>query len=141
VQCLRRENAFLGDFTVNTQIPRPKPPEGVSDAGRRVWRAIWRELPADMVLDEREQLVLRQACEIADDLARLDDMLASAGDERQVLRVLGERRQQRLSFGRLLAQLELGGEPAKTPLQRRASKAAAARWRPHNEIVARRQLG
>jgi hypothetical protein len=57
------------------------------------------------------------------------------------LRILSERRQQRIAFGRLLAQLELDGGQAKTPTQRRASRAATARWYPHNQDVARRQVG
>jgi len=120
---------------------RPDAPAGLADAGERVWHHIWAELPANLVLDEREQLVLREACCVADDLARLDGMLEAANDERAELRVLAERRQQRLVFGRLLAQLALDGEPAQAPLQRRAARAATARWRPHNEAVARRQVG
>jgi len=120
---------------------RTEAPRDLGDAGGRVWRHIWRELSADLVLDEREELILREACGVADDIARLDGLLKSAKDQQAELRVLSERRQQRLAFGRLLAQLELDGEPAKTPLQRRASRAATARWRPHNEEVARRQVG
>ena len=110
-------------------------------AGKRVWRHIWAELPADLVLDEREGLILHEACGVADDIAKLDGMLKTCVKASEELRVLSERRQQRLAFGRLLAQLELSGEPARTPLQRRASRAATARWRPHNETVARRQVG
>ena len=120
---------------------RPEAPRDLGDAGGRVWRHIWKELPAGLELDERETLILREACGVADDISRLDGLLENAKDERGELRVLSEKRQQRLAFGRLLAQLELDGEPAKTPTQRRASRAAKARWRPHNKIVARRQLG
>src|SRR4051794_28702483 len=120
---------------------RPVAPRELGAAGKRVWRHVWAELQADLVLDEREQLILREACGVADDLAKLDGMLKATKDQQAQLRVLSERRQQRLAYGRLLAQLELSGEPAKTPLQRRASRAAAARWRPHNETVARRQVG
>ena len=120
---------------------RPEAPRDLGDAGGRVWRHIWRELPAGLEFDERQTLILREACGVADDISRLDGLLENAKDERGELRVLSEKRQQRLAFGRLLAQLELDGEPAKTPTQRRASRAAKARWRPHNEIVARRQLG
>jgi hypothetical protein len=120
---------------------RPAAPRDLSDAGKRVWRHIWQELPTDMELDEREQLILREACGVADDLARLDELFTAATDQQAELRILSEKRQQRLAFGRLLAQLELDWEPAKTPTQRRASRAANARWRPHNEIVARRQIG
>jgi hypothetical protein len=120
---------------------RPAAPRDLDTAGKFAWRRIWTELPADLVLDEREVLILREACGVADDLARLDGLLEVAKDQQAQLRVLSERRQQRLAYGRLLAQLELSGEPAKTPLQRRASRAATARWRPHNETVARRQVG
>jgi len=120
---------------------RPAAPRDLGHAGKRAWRQVWAEVRDGLVLDEREKLVLNEACGVADDLARLDRMLKSAEDERTVLRVLSERRQQRLAFGRLLAHIELDGEPAKTPTQRRASRAATARWRPHNEEVARRQVG
>jgi hypothetical protein len=120
---------------------RPAAPRDLRAAGKRVWRCIWTELQADLVLDERETLILREACGVADDIAKLDGMLKTCVKASEELRVLSERRQQRLAFGRLLAQLELSGEPARTPLQRRASRAATARWRPHNETVARRQVG
>jgi hypothetical protein len=120
---------------------RPAAPGELGDAGTRVWRHIWQERRADMELDEREALILREACGVADDIARLDALLEAAKDQQGELRILSERREQRLAFGLLLAQLELDGEPGKTPLQRRASRAAKARWRPHNEIVARRQIG
>jgi hypothetical protein len=117
---------------------RPTAPRDLGDAGKRVWRHIWSELQDGLVLDERELLLLREACGVADDLERLDGMITSAEDERTVLRVLSERRQQRLAFGRLLAQIELAGEPAKTPTQRRASRAATVRWRSHNADSAER---
>jgi hypothetical protein len=126
---------------VSESPKRPAAPRDLGEAGGRVWRHIWRELRAHMELDEREALILREACGVADDIARLDGLLKAAKDQQAELRVLSERRQQRLAFGPLLAQLELDGEPAKTPLQRRASRAATARWRPHNEAVARRQVG
>jgi hypothetical protein len=120
---------------------RPVAPRELGAAGKRVWRHIWAELQADLELDEREELILREACGVADDIAKLEGMLKTCVKASEELRVLSERRQQRLAFGRLLAQLELSGEPAKTPLQRRASRAATARWRPHNETVARHQVG
>ena len=125
---------------------RPGPPRELGDAGKRVWQAMWDELAEGLVLDERERLILREACGVADDIARLDGLLGVAESQQGELRVLAERRQQRLTFGRLLAQIELGGEPARTPLQRRASRAASVRWRAHNEVaaeraVARRQAG
>jgi hypothetical protein len=120
---------------------RPSAPHDLGDAGKRVWRQVWAEVRDGLVLDERERLILREACGVSDDIARLDVLLKSAKDQQAQLRVLSEKRQQRLAFGRLLAQLELDGESARTPLQRRASRAATARWRPHNEETARRQLG
>ena len=120
---------------------RPASPRDLGDAGKRAWRQVWAEVRDGLVLDERECLILREACGVADDLARLDELLRAAKDQQAALRVMSERRQQRLAFGRLLAQLELDGEPAKTPTQRRASRAATARWRPHNEERARRQVG
>jgi hypothetical protein len=92
-------------------------------------------------LDEREKLILVEAAGVADDLARLEGLLARAGDERQVIRLLMERRQQRLAYGRLLAQLDLdgGSSLAVSPQSRRASKAGRARWAKHNELEARRR--
>jgi hypothetical protein len=126
---------------VSESPKRPAAPRDLGEAGWRIWRHIWRELPKGLELDEREALILHEACGIADDLARLDGLLSAAKDQQAELRVLSEKRQQRLAFGRLLAQLELDEEPNKTPLQRRASRAAKARWPPHNEEVARRQVG
>jgi len=109
---------------------RPEAPRDLGDAGGRVWRHIWKELPAGLELDERETLILREACGVADDISRLDGLLENAKDERAEPRVLSEKRKQRLAFGRLLAELELDGEPNKTPTQRRAWRAAKAGWRP-----------
>ena len=120
---------------------RPAAPRDLGDAGRRTWRKVWAEVRDGLELDERERLILNEACGVADDIARLDALLKAAKDQRAQLRILSERRQQRLAFGRLLAQLELDGESARTPTQRRASRAARTRWRPHNEEVARRQVG
>jgi hypothetical protein len=124
-----------------SESKRPAAPRDLGDAGKRCWRAVWAEVRDGLVLDERECLILHEACGVADDIARLDALLRSAKDQQAELRILSEKRQQRLAFGRLLAQLELDGESAKTPTQRRASRAATARWRPHNEQVARRQVG
>jgi len=66
---------------------RPEAPRDLGDAGGRVWRHIWKELPAGLELDERETLILREACGVADDISRLDGLLENAKDERGELRV------------------------------------------------------
>ena len=54
---------------------RPGPPAGLGAAGRRLWRAV----QADYDLTTPETELLRQACQVADLIARLEAELA--GDD------------------------------------------------------------
>jgi hypothetical protein len=116
-------------------VERPDPPGGLQEAGRATWAAIWRELADSLTLDERERLILAEACHAADALAALDSMLSSLPDDAVMakIKVMTEQRQQRLTYGRLLAQIDLGeSSGAVSPTKRRAQKAAQVRWAEHN---------
>lgn len=121
----------MSDSPVSTpKAPRrPPAPSDLGDAGKATWKAIWAEVSADLELDERERLILREACATADDLARLEELLGRTKERPDVVRLLSERRQQRLAYGRLLAQLDLGGASTIVkPTSRRAANAAKVRW-------------
>jgi hypothetical protein len=77
MQCLRTEGRLVSE---SSKPKRPAAPGELGDAGRRVWRHIWQELRADMELDEREAIILREACGVANDIARLDALLEAAKD-------------------------------------------------------------
>lgn len=99
-------------------------PEGLSDAGTRLWRSVVDAYE----LDAHEELLLLQACRVADRLDRLDTEAASGsvtvtnykGD--QVPHpALTESRQQALTLARLLASLRLpSGDEADRPQRRGA---------------------
>jgi hypothetical protein len=65
---------------------RPRPPDGLDQAGRRFWRGV--VVAYDLAPGELE--LLRQACRTVDLLERIDDQLS-----REDLTVAGSRGQQR----------------------------------------------
>lgn len=121
----------------------PKPPAGLGNAGRALWRQIARALPDGWELDEREEAILRLAARQADDLSRLETaiskdgamVLGSAGQP-VVNPAITEARQGRLAIGRLLGTLALpDGEAEKgtTAAGRRGQQAARGRWDRRNK--------
>jgi hypothetical protein len=98
---------------------RPKPaPKGLKAPGRRLWRAV----VGTYDLESHEELLLEQACHVADACADLQDAVDTGpliADDRAAP-ALVELRQQRLLLGRLLAALRVPGEDVARPPQRRA---------------------
>jgi phage terminase small subunit len=120
-------------------MKRPKPPAGLGDAGRALWRRIHGDLAEGWELDERETYLLEQACLIADQVAALDAAVAREGvtvagsmGQSRVHPAVQESRQLRLAQSRLLKSIELV-DPVEvkkrmSPTSRRASEAANVRW-------------
>lgn len=116
---------------------RPRAPKALADAGR----ALWRDVVADYELTAHELRLLEAVCATADAIDALDAVVAdegvtATGSKGQTVAhpAVAEARQQRLAFGRLLAQLALPdpeGGKVKSPMQLRAQRAAQARWRDH----------
>lgn len=90
-------------------------------------------------LTEAETVLLDQAASLLDRIVDLENQVAEDGvmvpgsrDQAVLHPAIGEARQSRLAFGRLLAQLNLPdpeGESVWTPHEVRARRAAQARWR------------
>ena len=104
----------------------PAPPDGLADAGRRLWTSV----VTDYELDVHELLLLQQACRCADTLDRLAAVAADSpvtvhnvkGDE-VPHPTLTESRQQALTLARLLASLRLpSGEESDRPQRRGAAR-------------------
>jgi hypothetical protein len=97
----------------------PKPPDGVGEAGRRLWSSVLESF----VLEEHELALLRQACQVAD----LCDGLQAEVDASGLLvggrtnPALVELRQQRILLARLVVALRvpLGEEASDGRDQRR----------------------
>ena len=95
-------------------------PRGLRASGRRLWRSVVDEYD----LDAHEQLLLLEACRVADRLASLAVAGQSApltvtnrhGDQ-VASPFLVEARQQQLTFARLLASLRLPSGEVITPAQ------------------------
>jgi phage terminase small subunit len=119
----------------------PKPPTGLGNSGRALWRQIARALPADWELDEREEALLRLASRQADDLTRLETAIAKDGamvrgsaGQPVVNPAIVEARQARLAISRLLGSLHLpdADEDPRSAAGRRGQEAAKARWGQRN---------
>jgi hypothetical protein len=117
-----------------------------ADLGRQ-GRALLRRLDGwlaeqQLRLDPHEEVVLVEACRIADRLGQLRAALAEVdlAVEPGAVRLLAEERQQRSALAQLLITklglptglVDPGEAPAGglSPQSRRGQKAAAARWRP-----------
>jgi len=112
----------------------PKAPNGLEKAGA----ALWQSLTGAYDLEPWEATVLESACRQADDVARLEVVIArdgmvstgSAGQPR-LAQAVTEVRQGRLALARLLDTLRLPAEDeaaGRTGRQVRAQRAARARW-------------
>lgn len=102
-------------------------PDGLAAAGRQLWRSVLDEYD----LDTHEELLLLQACRVADRLDRLD-VEAAVGSvtvtnykgDQVPHPALTESRQQALTLARLLASLRL---PAGDEAERRPQRRGGAR--------------
>lgn len=117
-------------------------------AGSRLWKSIGDAYE----LDERESANLELACRQADDVARLEASLNSDGlivpgatGAPKLNTVVSELRMSRLALSKLLDAIALPDAETEKPMtgaQRRAQKAADARWsrvRRREEQAAQRQ--
>ena len=118
---------------------RPRPPKGLGEAGKGLWRSILGDLGPSWELDARELHLLGRACRCADELEALEaavdrDGATVEGSKGQTVAhpALSEARQLRLVQLRLLGALELldpvEAKRSATPAQAQARKAAEARW-------------
>lgn len=114
-----------------TPNSRPRAPDGLEKAGKRVWTQIL----AEFDLDSRELLVLEQAARQADAVAALEAEVASSGlvgrgssGQPRLSQTVVELRQARLALSKLLGELALPDDDGETAAGRHARKAAAARW-------------
>jgi hypothetical protein len=102
-----------------------------------LWEAVTRGIPQGFELDERETAQPDLAARQADDLARLEVVIAEQGatavgptGQRVVHPAISEAQHSRLAISRLLGALALGeedGDPG-TAASRRGRRAARARW-------------
>ena len=109
-------------------------PDGLGAAGSRLWRSI----ADDFELDGRERDVLERACRQADDVRKLEQVVALEGvtcagstGQLRVNPAVIEVRQGRSTVARLLGQLDLPAEQQAEPASMaaaRASRAAHGRW-------------
>ena len=115
----------------------PKPPTGLGNSGRALWRQIARSLPDGWELDEREEAILRLAGQQVDDLSRLEKAISKDGamalgsaGQPVVNPAITEARQARLAIGRLLGTLHLpdADEAPRTAAGKRGQQAASTRW-------------
>jgi hypothetical protein len=115
---------------------RVKAPGGLGIAGAALWRRLTAD--ADLDFDSGSLLTLELACRQADDVALLEKMLADQGavvsgskGQPRLSGVLAELRQQRYALNRLVSAIGLPEDDApvgKSPSQRKAQRAADARW-------------
>ena len=116
-------------------MSEPKPPTGLSAAGRALWLAV----VGEFVLTPAELESLRQACRTADEVDRLERAVrklpeltvrGSTGQPR-AHPLLAEVRSHRLLLERLCGSLNLPDETQDVGLRgssRHAQKAARVRW-------------
>lgn len=112
-------------------------------AGKALWKALHAELDDSAEFDARELALIEPACRCADEIAKLEEVLATdgvttTGSKGQVVvhPALSEVRQARLALLRLLSPLEFGdaavqlalGTSVSSIASVRARKAARARW-------------
>lgn len=116
---------------------KPKPPDGLGNAGRALWRQIAGSLPDGWELDDRERALLALAARQRDDLSSLEGAIKKSGPmvigstgQPVVNPAITEARQARLAIARILGSLALPDEDEvpRDNASQRGQKAAAARW-------------
>lgn len=124
------------------------PLSGLGQAGKGLCEAVVADLPDGWELDERERVLLNLAGRQADDLARLERVIAKKGamalgstGQPVVHPAVAEARQARLAISKLIGELELPDEEEKpsTSASKRAKKAADARWGRRGRVAAVRE--
>jgi hypothetical protein len=127
-----------------TEMPNeqvvPAPPKGLAASGRKLWRAVTRDVAGQgLSLDSRELLWLEEAARLADRVAELEAELAGAdrvvpGHARQPVAhpLLAESRMTRQLLMQAIARIRVDApvEAAGVPAGVNQHRAAAnARWR------------
>ena len=108
-----------------------EPPQGLSDAGQRLWQAI----AADFELGEHELVLLREAAATADQIDQLQAVIVSEGpmvdspQGRRTHPAVIETRQQRITLARLLAALRIPMEDEED-VERKPVRAPRGVYRP-----------
>lgn len=129
-----------------------KPPRGLGNAGKALWKQIISDLPTTAdgwraSLDEREQALLFAACRQLDDITRLETEIKKSGamatgsqGQAVVNPAVIEARQGRTVLARLLGQIEIPDEDGKptSNASQVGRKAAKARWDKQRRIKERR---
>jgi phage terminase small subunit len=116
-----------------TEPKRPKPPTGLSAAGKRLWTTIVADVAPEMELDARDLDVLGEACAMQDTIASLEKAIKRDGEVLDGARgprthpAVIELRQARVAKMRLLCAVDLS-DRVMTPASLRAKKAAEVRW-------------
>ena len=114
-----------------------RPPGGLGNSGRALWRSIVKGLPDGWELDEREQAILKLAARQVDAVAQLEGVVAKQGamvrgstGQPVVHPAVVEARQGRVVVSRLLGQLALPNaeQEPQAASGRRAQHAAVSRW-------------
>jgi hypothetical protein len=122
-------------------------PRGLGPAGKALWRSVHDDLPDDWELDRRELENLSLAARQADDLARLEKVIAKEGTmsigstgQPTVHPAIPEARQARLSISRLLGSIPLpdAEEQPQTAASERGRAAARARHGRREHLSRRR---
>ncbi len=123
---------------IGDEMRRPKAPPGLDTAGRSLWRDPWRTLIDAYEFSPVEVAVLTAACRQADDVARLESVIASDGvivegsaGQPRLSAVVTEVRQGRLALARLLSDLAIPADDDDTrsgSASVGASRAARVRW-------------
>jgi hypothetical protein len=119
---------------------QPAPPKGLSASGRKLWRAVTREVAGQGVsLDSRELIWLEEAARLADRVAQLEAAIAGEdlivpGHAKQPVAhpLLAESRQTRMLVAQMIARIRVDApvEAAGAPAGVNQHRAAAnARWR------------
>lgn len=100
-----------------------EPPEGLGNRGTRMWE----ESLAAWELTAGHQILLGEACRIADRLEDLDELIqAAALDFAAAGPVLAESRQQAGALQRILAEVRQGARPLAAPKQQQGGSGVAS---------------
>jgi phage terminase small subunit len=121
-----------------TAKAKSTPPAALGGAGKRLWRAIVKDVAADWELDAKDLATLTEAARIADTLAALEKAIKRQGavvegstGQPRVHPAIGEANKLRETQHRLLRSIELEAPAADANARSRfASEAARARWSP-----------
>lgn len=120
------------------QAKRPKRPSAPAGLGTR-GKGLWRRLVARYDFEQGELPLLEQACRALDDVTALEEVVAGEGmtvagsrGQPRLNPAVAELRQSRQGFAKLIGALALPNEDDERPMtvaQRRAQRAANARWK------------